>query len=399
MAVLDSQNNAVVIRVVYDGAPLAGKTTSVCALGQGLGAGVYSPADLNGRTLYFDWLDYTGGLFEGHRIRCQIVSAPGQTSLAARRRQLLESADVVVFVGDSTLRGFDADRAYLGSLCSVLRQLSGPPIGVVLQANKRDLPDAVPLERMRSMLDGMDMKVGVVESIATEGTGIREAFVFAVRLALDRVRELMRTGELKSGKPVIDSAQDLLNDMKRREDGVLDFAETTVLNHSRLGDLRSPTVASEVLEQVVREDAGPPPPGVPGAPLQPVAQRAHRLNSAGQWITDNRQPEAPNERVPSGMVWPPIDGRTILQEIGSSPVQLNSSVAGDWFGVVNERWRIHTQGSAVFSSVEDGRPALIQIARTYAANLRNDSTERCVALAEDGHGRFRLWQIQRLDRG
>jgi len=81
VAILDSGNNAVVIRVVYDGAPLAGKTTSVGALGQGLGAAVVSPAEIGGRTLYFDWLDYTGGLFEGHRIRCQIVSAPGQARL------------------------------------------------------------------------------------------------------------------------------------------------------------------------------------------------------------------------------------------------------------------------------------------------------------------------------
>jgi hypothetical protein len=98
------------------------------------------------------------------------------------------------------------------------------------------------------------------------------------------------------------------------------------------------------------------------------------------------------------MVWPPIDGRTILQEIGSSSVQLNSSVAGDWFGVVNDRWRIHTQATAVYSTIEQGRPALIQLARNYAATFRSDTAERCVALAEDGQGKFRLWQIQRLER-
>jgi hypothetical protein len=89
MAVLDRQNGCVVIRVVYDGAPMAGKTTSVAALGRGLGAAVFSPAELEGRTLFFDWLDYTGGLFEGHRIRCQIVSVPGQATLAPRGGRLL----------------------------------------------------------------------------------------------------------------------------------------------------------------------------------------------------------------------------------------------------------------------------------------------------------------------
>ena len=116
MAVLDPRSDTVVIRVVYDGAPMAGKTTSVGALGRGLGSEVHSPAEVGGRTLYFDWLDYTGGLFEGRRIRCQIISVPGQATLAPRRRRLLESADAIVFVGDSAPAGFIADRGYLSGL-------------------------------------------------------------------------------------------------------------------------------------------------------------------------------------------------------------------------------------------------------------------------------------------
>ena len=124
MAILDPRSDAVVIRVVYDGAPMAGKTTSVRALGRGVGGVVASPAEVSGRTLYFDWLDYTGGLFEGRRIRCQIISVPGQATLAPRRRRLLESADAIVFVGDSTPVGFAADRSYLSGLQTVLERLS-----------------------------------------------------------------------------------------------------------------------------------------------------------------------------------------------------------------------------------------------------------------------------------
>ena len=163
MAVLDPRSDTVVIRVVYDGAPKAGKSTSVGALGRGLGSDVYSPAEVGGRTLYFDWLDYTGGLFEGRRIRCQIISVPGQATLAPRRRCLLELADAIVFVGDSSPAGFIADRGYLSGLSRVLHQLPGPPVGVVLQANKRDHAHAVSVGNIRSMLDSMDLHVGVVE--------------------------------------------------------------------------------------------------------------------------------------------------------------------------------------------------------------------------------------------
>ena len=138
MAVLDPRSDTVVIRVVYDGAPMAGKSTSVSALGAGLGVDVFSPTEVGGRTLYFDWLDYTGGLFEGRRIRCQIISVPGQATLAPRRRRLLESADAIVFVADSTPAGLNSDRGYLAGLYQVVARLDGPPVGVVLQANKRD---------------------------------------------------------------------------------------------------------------------------------------------------------------------------------------------------------------------------------------------------------------------
>jgi signal recognition particle receptor subunit beta len=389
VATLDLQSNVVVIRVVYDGSPFAGKTTSIRSLGEGLGARVSTPAEVNGRTVYFDWLDYTGGLFEGHRIRCQIISVPGQASLASRRRRLLESADAVVFVGDSTPAGFDSDCAYLAGLYSVLREVPGPPIGIVLQANKRDLPDAMPLPQLRRVLDELEMKMGIVESVATEGSGIREAFVLAVRLALDRVRELMRLGRLAQGKPSIDTPQDLLQDLKQREDSSLDLSVSDGLKHIRLSHLRGGGLAQEALEQVLREHTDSH-----SAPTDdPVVTPAPQGDSP-----EGECPKAPDAGVASGMVWPPIDGRTVLQEIGASAVQLQRSVDGEWSGIVNERWRLLTSHINRFATAEQGRRALIDLARAYSANIRPGAPERCAALAPDGHGAFRLWQITRLEQ-
>jgi signal recognition particle receptor subunit beta len=374
MAVLDPRSDAVVIRVVYDGAPRAGKTTSVGALGRGLGSNVLTPAEVGGRTLYFDWLDYTGGLFEGHRIRCQIISVPGQATLAPRRRRLLESADAIVFVGDSSQAGFDADRGYLGGLCRVLEQLPGPPVGVVLQANKRDHANAVPVAKIRSMLDDMGMRIGVVESVAIDGTGIREAFVFAVRLALDRVRELMRTGQLQTARPEVDSAQELLDQLKQAEDGSMDYATAAGLVHTRVSDVRPQSIASEALDQAVRDN---------GATAQLVEG-------------DGYVPTPPDERVASGMVWPPVDGRMVLQELAQARVQLTRSVQGDWSGAANGRWQVCSAASEVYEALEEGRTVLVQSARIHAANVREKSVNRCVVLAGDGQGRYRLWQITRI---
>jgi hypothetical protein len=403
MAVIAPNDDCVVIRVVYDGAPMAGKTTSVATLGRGLGAGVYSPADLNGRTLYFDWLDYTGGLFEGRRIRCQIVSVPGQATLAPRRRRLLESADVVVFVGDSSPSGFEADRRYLGALRGVLNSVGGPPIGIVLQANKRDLTDAVSLTQIRGMLDELELRSAVIESVATEGAGIRETFVFAVRLALDRVRELMRTGALVTAQPKINSAADLLEEMQSAESGALDLAvESGKLTHTRLHDLQQQTsLASQAFQEAMRANVdapvSPAAPHAPGAKTTSAAEMHDESARGSSGSDDSRAPAVPDAKVASGMVWPPVDGRLILHELGSSQTSLRLDAEGAWTGAIDHRWWLHSAADAVFDNIDAGRAELVQWARQHVAGSELLSRQRCIVLAADGQGRYRLWQVVRIE--
>jgi hypothetical protein len=400
MAVLDPRSDTVVIRVVYDGAPMAGKSTSVGALGRGLGSQVYSPAEVGGRTLYFDWLDYTGGLFEGRRIRCQIISVPGQATLAPRRRRLLESADAIVFVGDSSPAGFSADRGYLGGLSRVLGQLPGPPVGLVLQANKRDHPQAVTLEDIRAMLDSMQLRVGVIESIATDGSGIREAFVFAVRLALDRVRELNRTGQLQQMRPPVDSAAELLELLKTSEDGSMDYAAAAGLVHTRVSDVQPRSIVAEALSQAVSENETPPTATARTVAPQPVgasvAAESSRSDNNNDVDSSNYVPAVPDERVASGLVWPPVDGRAVLQELTQARVRATRMESGAWTGAANGRWQIYSAATAVFEDMEAGRMALVQTARIQATRARAKSLNRCVVLASDGHGQYRLWHIIRL---
>ena len=175
--------------------------------------------------------------------------------MAPRRRRLLESADVIVFVGDSTPAGFAGDRSYLNGLQAVLERVSGPPVGIVFQANKRDHADAVPIESVRSMLQELGMRVGVVESVATDSSGVRQAFVFAVRLALDRVRDLMRTGELASARPDVDGPEDLLQDLRLHEEGSMDYAVETGLVHTRVAELQSNSLVANAVAEV-RPGAG-----------------------------------------------------------------------------------------------------------------------------------------------
>lgn len=373
MALIDPSRNVVVIRIVYDGPPMAGKTTSVQTLAQGLGGKVIVPEEVDGRTVFFDWLDYTGGLFEGRQIRCQIISVPGQASLASRRRHLLEGADVVVFVGDSRREHLQVTRQYLTGLQGVLKRMPGPPIGIVMQANKRDHENAADLPEVRALLDELDLKAAIVESVATTGDGIREAFVFAVRLALDRVRELLTSGDLTSSAPTIDSADDLLCELSRIEGGALNLAVESGLKHTHMDELRSHSFAAEVVESVIKSQA---------------LRQAPRHSLRGATI-----PEIPDENLPSGMIWPPVSGRLILHESINQTPEPQQDAQGNWSSIIDDKWILHSHVNAQYKDVNAGRNALVDWARLHVTCLHHLSRQRCVVLAEDGSGAYRLWQV------
>ncbi len=175
------------LRVVVDGPSTAGKTTTARSLGDRLGRPVATTGEeeSSGRTLLFDWLDHTGGRSDGRAIRTQVVAVPGH--LPHLRARLLVTADVVVFVADSTERGIAASAKAFAELRELLDALADPAPGLLVQANKRDLADALSIDEVRQAL-GLDEAQLVIETVATEGEGVRQSFVYAVRLALQHAR-------------------------------------------------------------------------------------------------------------------------------------------------------------------------------------------------------------------
>lgn len=332
---------SIVIRIVYDGPPEVGKTTSIRALARGFGREVFTPEEQNGRTAYFDWMEHVGGRFDGAPIRCQVASVPGQRRWRPRRNRLLDQADVVVFVGDTSAAGWPGSRALLRRLLQELAQRDGPPVGVVFQANRRDVPDALPISLVRQEIGAEN--VAVIESVAVDGTGVREAFVFSIRLALDRVREEQRQG-LGAGhtRAEID-IDDLLTDLMFLEQG---------------------------------DDDGRVP--------EPATTRATPAVAA---------PIAPTHEVPSGLVWPPIEGRIALRDASRPGARGHGDAAGDWVVTLAGDWRAHSPAQAVFTDRDEGREQLVAWARAHTSAHGLLSRQRCIALAETGDGRWRLWQV------
>lgn len=367
MPVLDIERNAVVIRIVYDGPPEAGKTTSLRALSASLARPMITPGEEGERTLFFDWMEYTGGLFEGHQIRCQIVTVPGQAVLAHRRHGLLETADVVVFVSDSAPEAVETTGTYLREMRVTLDRQPGPRIGVILQANKRDLPNAVDLVTLRAAAAEPGMTV--LESVATEGTGVREAFVFAVRLALDRVREDLRNRTFRMAAPDVQNSTELLRRMEERE------SERTIVA-SRQGTEVS--LASQALQQVMNDELA-------------AAAKVARADTAEAGV-----PRPPDDAVPSGMIWPPVDGRTILHDACDGGFTPRKVSHGDWVGETGG-WRFHSPSQTSYGDPELGRRILIEWARLHTAGQRLFSAPRAIALAPTGQGSWRLWQVVKTE--
>lgn len=363
MPIIDEERDVLVLRVVYDGPPFSGKTTTLRTLSQGLGVAIVTPEESNGRTLAFDWVDYTGGLFEGRQIRCQIVSVPGQSQLARRRRYLLESADAVVVVADTR-------RVEINATFGLLRELlvwsrgQDPPVGLVLQANKRDHPSAVPRDELHSGLASI-APIGLIETIATSGQGVREAFVFGVRLALDRVRALAEAGTLARGRPPIDTPEQLLGEVDRAD----------------------------------RPLVSPPPPFEPHARPDEIPSLSFSIGHVDRrrrWDIEDEPTFTPDPSIASGLIWPPVDGRTLLDEASRQCTRPTRTAQGDW-DTDGGTYRLHSARASLFDDIDGGRAALIRWARIHAAHASRLSVRRVLVLAEAGAGRHRLWQVVRRE--
>jgi len=370
MAIIDESRGVLVVRIVYDGPALSGKTTSLRALAQGVSSKIECPAESAGRTLFFDWVDYVGGLFDGRQIRCQIVSVPGQRELAQRRKMLIETADALVLVLDTRQMEWEFGLGWARDTVPFCRTKS-PPVGLVLQANKRDAPDAVSTEEIQRSLNRI-APLAVVPSTATSGEGIREAFVLAVRLALDRVRALAAAGQLLTGKPAEDDATQLLERMQAGEqahalplNGALARSALTSLEAELAAELDAAKVDSRT------------PPGV------------HR-DQAGERLF------VPDPMMPGGMIWPPVDGRALLHEVASLDIRPMRTARLDWAGS-GSGFRFHSLGAAIFPDSHSARNELLEWARLHSANTAHLSPGRAVILADAGNGRLRLWQIVRSE--
>ncbi|MFX1237183.1 MAG: ATP/GTP-binding protein [Promethearchaeota archaeon] len=143
-------------KIVYWGPGESGKTTNFFRLREKFNlteiSQGYSIETTDGRTLWQDALFFSfdfeidGKIYE---IIVQVVTCTGQERFLSTREYVLDGADGIVFVADSNLEKMDENKRSFRELKGFTGKKQVP---YVIQLNKRDLENAVPIRVFKKQL-------------------------------------------------------------------------------------------------------------------------------------------------------------------------------------------------------------------------------------------------------
>ncbi len=165
-------------KIVYYGPGLGGKTTNIQFIYQKTSmqnkGQMITLNTENERTLFFDFLPLDLGEIRGFKTRFHLYTVPGQVFYEASRKLILRGVDGIVFVADSQVERMEANiESYQGLEKNLSDQgYDLTKIPVVMQWNKRDLPNVSPVDELQRNLNKRNFPA--FEAVATEGEGVFE---------------------------------------------------------------------------------------------------------------------------------------------------------------------------------------------------------------------------------
>jgi signal recognition particle receptor subunit beta len=174
----------IVLKIVYYGPALSGKTTNLQQLHAMLDPdtrGKMVTLDTaDDRTLYFDFLPLEFGTASGFSVKIKLFTVPGQVMHKSTRKVVLAGADAVAFVADSQRASASANAYSFRDMEANLKSngFDFDAMPKVVQFNKRDLPDIKPLGEIKQAWGD----VPTFPAVATKGEGVLETFRELCRL-------------------------------------------------------------------------------------------------------------------------------------------------------------------------------------------------------------------------
>ncbi len=180
-------------KIVYYGAGLGGKTTNLQWIYQKTAeqqkGKMISLATETERTLFFDFLPLDLGTVRGFKTRIHLYTVPGQVFYDASRKLILRGVDGIVFVADSQEERMDANLEALDNLQANLKEhnYDFQKVPYVLQLNKRDLPNILPVPALTRELQRRGEPV--IESVAFQGIGVFETLKAIAKQVLTELKQ------------------------------------------------------------------------------------------------------------------------------------------------------------------------------------------------------------------
>ncbi len=180
------------LKIVYYGPGMSGKTTNLeyihAKTKPEMRGDLVSLKTKEDRTIFFDFLQLELGKIRGLKPKFNLYTVPGQVIYASSRKLVLRGADGLVFVADSQIHRLKANRASLRSMGEHLIELGFDPreVPLVIQFNKRDLPNVAPVPVLRRSL-GVNGLV-CFESVATQGVGVFDTLKATINAVMAQVQ-------------------------------------------------------------------------------------------------------------------------------------------------------------------------------------------------------------------
>ncbi len=185
MAEFSEIDKKIVVKIVYYGPALSGKTTNLMQLHDILdpsNCGELMTFETKGdRTLFFDLLPLMIKSENDFKIKVKLFTVPGQVAYDATRKAVLSRADGVVFVADSqetqAMSNFESFDNLEKNISRVGLDFEDLPL--VIQFNKRDLKNIISQDEVLNRWRPTGLPITF--SSALYGSGVKETFELILR--------------------------------------------------------------------------------------------------------------------------------------------------------------------------------------------------------------------------
>ena len=178
MVAFNNESREIALKVVYYGPALSGKTTNLQALFQKIDPKVRGRLmtldTKDDRTLFFDMMPVFFRSASGVKVKLKLYTVPGQVMHESTRRIVLQGTDAVAFVADCRRSEAAPTLAYWNDMLKNLEAngLDPKTLPIVIQMNKRDLPDSRGDEELTDLMQVI--RPLVIPAVAIRGDGVLE---------------------------------------------------------------------------------------------------------------------------------------------------------------------------------------------------------------------------------